>query len=170
MRCPNCQMEVDPARPSCSYCGTPVYGAQPAYPYPQAPPAYYPPPGYVAPAPGYGYYPAPRQPSSTPLAAGILILIGGVLALIDGAYMAAIGAAASFLPGVGDIIMMCAAIMIIFAILAIVGGICALQRKVWGLALVGAIFCMISIGPMFISSILGLIGLILVAISKDDFA
>ena len=105
----------------------------------------------------------------TPVAAGILILIGGVLALINGAYTAAIGAAVSVIPGLSGLILMCAAIMIIFAILAILGGICALQRKVWGLALTGAIFCMISIGPVFISSILGLIGLILVAISKDDF-
>jgi hypothetical protein len=163
-------MEVDPGRPSCGYCGTPVYAQQPYPQYQQPAPAYYPPPAYMAPAPQMGYYPAPpRQPSATPVAGGVLILIGGLLALVNGIYTAAVGAAVSVLPGVGEILMVCAAIQIIFAILALVGGICGIQRKVWGLALVGSIFCMISIGPMFISSILGLIGLILIAISKDDF-
>lgn len=176
MRCPSCQMEVEPGRTACGYCGTPTYPAPGYAPYGQPAPGYYPPPAYGMPPPGYGapppvvgYYAPPPQRSMTPVAAGIVLLIGGVLALINGAVVASAGAGVSYVPGLGEALIACAAIEIIFAILAIMGGICAVQRKVWGLALTGAIFCMISIGPMFISSILGLIGLILVAISKQDF-
>ena len=50
-----------------------------------------------------------------------------------------------------------------------IGGIMGVQRKMWGLALVGGIFALLSMGPVFISSLLGLIGLILVAVSRQDF-
>lgn len=176
MRCPNCQMEVDPSRGACGYCGTPVYPA-PAYgQYPQPAPGYYPPPVYGGPVPYYGvpapvvgYY-APPQKTLTPIAAGILLLIGGVLALINGALIAAAGAeASSIVPGIEEMLFACAALEIVFSILTVVGGICAVQRKVWGLALVGSIFGMLSIGPLFLSSIFGLIGLILVAVTKQEF-
>jgi len=183
MRCPNCQMEVDPGRGACGYCGAPVYPAQPyapapAYapapgyapaPYAQPAPGYYPPPGYVAPQP-MGYYAAPpRQPSATPVAGGALVLIGGILSLMVGIYDLAAGAAMSAIPVFGEAMMICASVQILFAILGVIGGICAIQRKAWGMALVGSIFCMLSIGFFGISFILGLIGLILIAISKEDF-
>lgn len=71
---------------------------------------------------------------------------------------------------VGAFLFICAAIEIAFGCLALLGGAMAIQRKSFAVAIAGAIFCMISVGPMFISSILGLIGLILIAISKDSFA
>jgi len=168
MRCPNCQMEVEPGKPVCGYCGAPMYAGQQNQPYP--PPVYggyYPPPAPYPP-PGYGYY--PPQSSGTPIAAGVLLLIGGILALIDGVIVLALGSlAGSLVPEAGAIYAVCGALVMVFGILGLLGGIVALQRKLWALALVGAIFCMLSIGPYFISSILGLIALILVAISKNEF-
>jgi hypothetical protein len=48
-------------------------------------------------------------------------------------------------------------------ILAIVGGIYALQRKIWGLALAG------SIAAFFPSWILGIAAIVLTALSKNEF-
>ena len=59
--------------------------------------------------------------------------------------------------------MACGAILIVVAIIALLGGIFAVQRKNFGFAVVGGI---LSLGGWFIP---GLIGLILVAISKDEF-
>lgn len=183
MRCPSCAMEVDPTKSNCPYCGAPIssgpqYYSQQPYPapgyYPPPAPAYGAPPPYMAPAPygappPYGYAPRPR--SGSPVAAGVLMLIGGLLAMINGAVIAAVGGStAALVPGAGAIIVVCGAIELIFGLIALVGSIMAIQRKSWGLALVGAIFCMISIGPMFIASILGLIALILVAISREEFS
>ena len=51
----------------------------------------------------------------------------------------------------------------IIGILAIVGGIYALRRKIWGLALAG------SIAAFFPSWILGLTAIVLTALSKNEF-
>jgi hypothetical protein len=112
---------------------------------------------------------APQQHSGTATAGGVLILIGGILALLYGGFITAIGGAMSYVPGAGAVFAICGAIMLIFGLIALLGGIMALQRRSWGVALVGAIFCMISVGPVFISSILGLIGLILIAIARPEF-
>jgi hypothetical protein len=97
------------------------------------------------------------------------MLIGGIIDLIFAAMILVIGAALVPL-GLGAAVVICAIIPLIFGLLAILGGIMAIQRRSWGLALTGAIFCMVSIGFYGLSFILGLIALILIAISKDDFA
>ena len=51
----------------------------------------------------------------------------------------------------------------IIAILAITGGICALQRKNWGLALAG------SIAAFFQSWLLGIAAIVLIVLSKEEF-
>jgi hypothetical protein len=48
-------------------------------------------------------------------------------------------------------------------VLSLIGGVYALQRKNWGLALVGAIM------SFFPYCILGLVAVVLIAISKDEF-
>jgi hypothetical protein len=98
------------------------------------------------------------------------MLIGGIIAIAYGGWIIAIGSAASTLiPGFGAGIMVCGGIELVFGLLSVLGAVMALRRSSWGLALVGALFCMLSMGPMFIASILGLIALILVAISRQDF-
>jgi hypothetical protein len=51
----------------------------------------------------------------------------------------------------------------IAGLIAITGGICALQRKTWGLALAG------SIAATLTGSILGMASIVFLAISKDEF-
>jgi hypothetical protein len=50
------------------------------------------------------------------------------------------------------------------SVLAIAGGICALQRKVWGLALAG------SIATLFPAWLMGVASITLVALSKNEFS
>jgi len=57
----------------------------------------------------------------------------------------------------------------ILAIFTIMGGVLALKRKMWKTALLGSIIGLFTTGLFYISSILSLIGLILVAISKKEF-
>ena len=98
-----------------------------------------------------------------PVAAGILAIIAGALQVIFGAIcVAGIGFWGGMV-GMGWLSVICAP-LIVFGIIAIVGGIYALKRRIWGLALAGSIFALI--GPWFI---LGILAIIFVALGKGEF-
>jgi len=169
----------------------PAQAPAPAYPPPQYPQQAYPPQGYppqpaypqaqYAP-PGYPQYPQypqaygypafqpPPQKTGMPLAAGALLLAAGILGLIDWVYsilfLSSIG---FFFPGLETILLVCGIIGITFSVLALLGGVMAIQRKMWGLALVGSILGLFILGPYGISSLLSLIALILIAITHREF-
>lgn len=123
------------------------------------------------PPPGMGMAP-PQEKSMLPVAGGALILVSGILGIVWWAPFLYAGAAVSSIPMLGSafagIILVCGAIGIIFSILAILGGVMGIQRKMWPLAIVGGVFGLLAIG-WFLGSILGLVGLILVAVSRKDF-
>ncbi len=118
-----------------------------------------------------------------PTAVGILNIIAGVLSLL-GAIGVIIGiivfvsvGSAPFLAymwrdlgdlGIGPnfliIILVIAAIFsAVLGIFPLIGGIYALQRKKWGLALAG------SIVAIFGASIMGILATIFIAMAKDEF-
>jgi hypothetical protein len=65
---------------------------------------------------------------------------------------------------VAAVILVIAIIAAILAILEIVGGIFALRRKTWGLALAGSIAAALPV------NILGILAIIFLAMSKDEFS
>jgi hypothetical protein len=98
-----------------------------------------------------------------PTAAGILAIIAGTLELILGLLIAAIGGI-TFLFGWAGVF---ATPFIILGIIAIVGGVYALRRQVWGLALAGSICALIPTIPPW--SILGILAIIFVSLGKREF-
>jgi hypothetical protein len=111
--------------------------------------------------------PAVRR-AAKPTAAGIINIIGGASCILGalgmGAAAAVFGTLSSFpflVPGIFFSIL--AIPVAILGVLAIVGGVYSLQRRKWGLALVG------SIAALLISHVLGIIAIILIALSKDEF-
>lgn len=106
-----------------------------------------------------------------------MVLVGGVLALIS-AVVSLLFFSMIF-NGYGGLqyypydfwlfSTVCGILGIAFSIIAIIGGVLAMKRTNFGMAIVGAIFCLISVGPLGISSLLGLIGLIFIAISSHEF-
>jgi hypothetical protein len=101
-------------------------------------------------------------------AGGVLLLLGGIFGLIGGLSILALPAMCG---GIGympfDLAALGVAVGLICTILPVitlVGGIMALKRRMWGLALVGGILGLFSTGFIF-----SLIGLILVAMSKNEF-
>ena len=107
-----------------------------------------------------------------PTTAGILTIIGGVIAIGPASCVGCIGAGVAslgtWLPGVGWPAVVSGATLIAISItvviLAIVGGIYALGRKRWGLALTGAICACFPIIP------LGVLAIIFVSLGKKEFA
>ena len=100
-----------------------------------------------------------------------MILVGGVLTLISGlALVGTVDVLNDMVPvdveGVdifSDIVTACGAILVIFGLIGVLGGVMGMLRKSFGLAIVGGVFALVG---WFIPA---LIGLILVAISKEEF-
>lgn len=101
-----------------------------------------------------------------PTTAAILSIIAGALQVIGGIVVGVIGgtiAGLAEIPMVTTIFAAIAIPLIIIGIVAIVGGIYALRRRIWGLALAGAICALI--GPWF----LGIPAIIFVILGKNEF-
>jgi len=100
-----------------------------------------------------------------PTTAGILSIIAGVLNLIAGIALAAADVTL-FGPLIGvPVFGPLAAVIIVLGIISIVGGIFAVQRRIWGMALAGGI-CALFPPPVII---LGILAIIFVAMGKGEF-
>jgi len=106
-----------------------------------------------------------------PVLGGVLILIGGLLVVLWGVGLIGAIDALDFVMPVeldawdmlSDLVKACGAIMIVLGLIGVLGGIFAIMRKAFGLAIVGGILALPGFG------IFALVGLVLVAISKDEF-
>jgi len=111
-----------------------------------------------------------------PTTAGILSIIAGASGLIGGIVVVGIGGilggiVGSFpelrgVEGIGTALFILGAIgipLIVFGAIAIVGGIFALRRRIWGLALAG------SICALFGDPVEGILAIIFVAKSRREF-
>jgi hypothetical protein len=109
-----------------------------------------------------GYYPQPPNPQ-LPVAGGVLTIISGAIGILWVTLLFS-DPFLGFL-GFGT----CFAISLVLSIMAIIGGIMALMRRMFPLAIIGAICGMFSFSFFGIGFVLGLIGLILIAVGKDAF-
>lgn len=112
---------------------------------------------------------APNLPCCTwkPTVAGILSIIAGGLNIIAGAIVASFGSFGIWhMYGVGfPRLEGLAALLIVLGVISIIGGIFALRRRAWGMALAGAI-CALFPPPVIV---LGILSIIFVALAKGEF-
>lgn len=122
----------------------------------------------------------PKEKSVLSLVGGILILIAGLMGLaMGGILLMAAGNVDTLtdwgvdVAGVGDmledILTVCGAIFIVLGLIAVLGGFFGVMRKHWGIVILGGVLGLFVLGPYMLGSLLALVGLILVAISKKDF-
>ncbi len=100
-----------------------------------------------------------------PTTAGILTIVAGALNVIAGIVVAALGETIGMYAGywgMGAI----GAPLIAIGIVSIIGGSFALRRRVWGMALAGAI-CALFPPPVIV---LGILSIIFVAMGRKEFA
>lgn len=122
-----------------------------------------------------------KKTSSKPMIAGIFLIIAGILSLltwfsvllfdfstIDPSIIQQQGVNIT-IQQIEMIINTCATIAVILTIFPILGGFFSIKRNKWALSLLGSILGLFIIGPIFISSILSLISLILIILSKEEF-
>jgi len=109
-----------------------------------------------------------------PVVAGILNMVSGVLSLIAfvGLLIASIAVGwtavdvTGWIPGMDlalSVLVILTVVSLATGVLALVGGVYAVQRKQWGWALAGSICALV---PSFV---LGLVAIILTALSRDEF-
>ena len=105
--------------------------------------------------------------------AGILLIIGAAAIIGNAAWTFVAGTTVAAVPMIGSamasIVYVCAAIGLNFGIVALLGGIFAINGKSWTIALVGSVFALIGVGVYAIGSIMGLVSLILIVISRHEF-
>jgi hypothetical protein len=114
--------------------------------------------------------------SSSPVVAGVLSIVSGVIGVFMSAALILLSVffinIESFPMDIPHdfpfvllqvVSMAWGIILLVLAIMAIIGGIYALQRKLWGLALAGSIVSMLVFFPT------GIAAVILVGLSKDEF-
>lgn len=101
------------------------------------------------------------EKTGSPIAGGVLSIVAGAIHIFGflGCMIALI-----YVPAhVGIILGIVGGYLLITGILPIIGGIYALQRKKWELALAGSIIAILG------SLILGVLATIFIAISRDEF-
>ena len=132
--------------------------------------------------------PLSQQPSSRfsmPTVAGFILIIAGLLAIFNWIqiFLLDITTIESFIdinqikefyPSITyeqllGFFHTCAIIGIVISIFPILGGLLAIQRKFYYIAIIGSIIGLFSIGILFSSSFFSLIGLILLIISRQKF-
>lgn len=120
----------------------------------------------------------PHEKTALSLVGGILILVAGIIGLAMGGILLAInvdqladyGLDVAGVSGIiEDILTVCGIILVVLGLIAALGGFFGVMRKHWGLAILGGVIGLFIISPYMIASLLSLIGLVLVAISKKDF-
>jgi hypothetical protein len=112
--------------------------------------------------PGNGS-PRPANRTWMPATAGVLAIVAGVLCfftgLLVGTVLSAIGSIVGF-PRAGAL----AIPLLVFGIVAVVGGVFAIMRKAWPMALTGAICAL-----MWPYTLLGILSIVFVSIAKSEF-
>jgi hypothetical protein len=98
-----------------------------------------------------------------PTTAGILSIIAGAFGLFGGIGIGSLGGYLGYLTGMGGLGAAFGIPLAVLGIVAIVGGAFALKRRVWGLALAGAICA------LFGFNILGILAIIFVSMGKKEF-
>lgn len=129
--------------------------------------------------------PKKSDKTSFPVIAGVILIIAGTLALIS--FVQVLFVDVNTIESVMDFAQIqtsdvnltsaqvkefmntCAVIGCIISVLTLLGGILSYRKKLWGMALSCSIIGLFSLGPMFVSSILSFIALILIAFSKQEF-
>ena len=98
-----------------------------------------------------------------PPTAGVLSVASGGLGILTGLLVGTVLAAIGSIIGAPHAGVL-AVPMMVFGLLAIVGGVFAIQKKVWGLALVGSISAL-----MWPYTLLGILSIIFVSLGKREF-
>lgn len=104
--------------------------------------------------------------SELPVIGGILVLIAGVLGIFWGLVLLAGLASNQYVDSWSA--TCCSGLFALFGVIAVAGSFSAMGRRGLWFAVIGGVFGILSVG-FFIGALLSLIGIVLIAISHDEF-
>jgi hypothetical protein len=113
-----------------------------------------------------------------PVVAGVLDIVSGAVGLIAvlGLIIAILVTGGCAIPGTENVPLFVPSLLTgiavplaIFSLLSLAGGIYALQRKLWGLALAGSIAAIFASIPLLGGLPVGITATILTALSRNEF-
>jgi len=163
--CFNCAKDLSQLRPtgsgrSCARCGAPVGSADMICGRCGCDPA-----GLES----KRLEPTPR--SKKPVIAGVVLVGSGILDIVSGVSLFTVNGQLPDVPiDFTGMLHTCGSLAIFFGIIALLGGWLSFVRKKYALALLAAALGMIGLGPFYLGAVLGFIGLILLALSNDEFS
>lgn len=165
--CHRCGEYLRPGATFCPRCGLPIAGAQPAPAYPN--------PG----APYQTYQPHQQARTKRPLWAGVLLMLAGVVGFVMAAFVLLFSddiiaeVQAMYqdqLPNLDAIILALAGFWVFAGAMSLLGGLCAIKRRYYALAVIGSIMALFTGGVLlFEGSLMGLIALVLLLTSRREF-
>jgi hypothetical protein len=120
--------------------------------------------------------PVEKKKTILPVIGGALLIVTAIMGLFMGAMLLAVDVSELDQYGLDiagdmleDIMTVCGTIIIVLSLIVVLGGFFGVMRKHWGIAVVGGVLGLFIIGPMMVGSILSLVGLILIAVSRKEF-
>jgi hypothetical protein len=180
MKCPYCGSEVQVDTLICEHCGRDAGKAIDRWEN-EGPPAKdraLKKPMFSAPLPRGPSRPPPppwgaheeKRPASLYLLLGSsLILLGGIAAVSEAVYIFAFAAPSTIISSIPLPTGALAALMVVYGLFALSGGVLAMMRLYWPLAVLGAACSIAALGGFYLSTLFGAIGLILIAWTKEEF-
>lgn len=111
---------------------------------------------------------APRSHSNLPVMAGVCVIGSGILAVINGLYSIIYTRLPIEFEQLRGLVDTCSVIIMLLGVIAIIGGSFAISRKNFTVSLIGAIMGLMTFS-FVVGAILGLVGVILIAVSHDEF-
>jgi len=180
MKCPYCGSEVQVDTLICEHCGRDAGKAIDKWEN-EGPPAKdraLKKPMFSAPLPRGPSRPPPQPwraqeekgPASLYLLMGSsLILLGGIAAISEAIYIWAFASPSTIIASIPLSLGALAALMVVYGVFALSGGVLAMMRIYWPLAVLGAVCSIVALGWFYISTLFGAIGLILIAWTRDEF-
>lgn len=121
--------------------------------------------------------PPPKPKTAIPIIGGILLIIAALIGVVQAImvmtlsyeFLALIPEIAGFEDFIAGLILVIGLIGLVISVLALLGGYFALIRRHLGIAIFGSIMAIFILSPYLIASILGVVGLILIAVSHAEF-
>ncbi len=173
--CPECVVDIN-GKKYCHECAPPVREEKmPYFQQPYSQQAISPQP-FIQPQPPISSPPLPTQPKKSKekiaVVGGSFLVVAGGIGLLTPLLLFSVfspaGLLYEFYSSVSGYILLGFVLPLIFSTAAVIGGFSALQKKNYHFAVIGGVLGILSWG-FYISSILSVLGLILILIANEEF-
>lgn len=114
--------------------------------------------------------PEPQVNTYRPQLAGVLLFGSGVLDIMSGVRLLTAAVPYTDLPiDVTGLLQTCGALALLFGIIGLFGAVISITRTSFVLAMLAAALSMVGVGPFYLGSVLGLAGMIVIVMSREEF-